>query len=155
MEWCRRAFCWHTQVLTDNYRWWRWALVMSGRWMARVVTQNAWERRDFVCDTKMMSVIGESLTLPSTHIVLEEEASLGCLPQWPHSAMALTSSHPAQTPCAFSSPRVWAWADSSGEMEGGVAHGGSKHRAIPEWKVERRKKMQKYDIRVQKTTHFL
>lgn len=40
-------------------------------------------------------------------------------------------------------------------MEDGVAHPGSGCRAIPEWKVERRRKMQKYDIRVQENTDFL
>lgn len=33
----------------------------------------------------------------------------------------------------LSSSRVWA--ESSGEMEGGVAHPGSELRVIPEWKV--------------------
>lgn len=81
-------------------------------------------------------MIGQSLAPPSTPVVLEEETTLGCLIKSPCSAMALTS-RPSYTNVLcileLSSSRVWA--ESSGEMEGGVAHPGSELRVIPEWKV--------------------
>jgi len=62
---------------------------MSGRYTGRTVAQKG---REFLCDTKMMYVVEDSLTLQSTHTVLEEEASPDCLLKCPHFAAALTSS---------------------------------------------------------------
>lgn len=116
--------------------------------------------RKRLCDTRMMSVIGESLILQSTHTVLEEETSLGCLLKCLHSAIIQSTGTDIQSILHKCLVQSWAFLllQSLGlgrlfRRDGRwVAPPGTEFRVIPEWEVKIRRKMQKYDdIRVQET----